>query len=280
MPHPVDNRDPPQFRVGVEDLEEFEQPLGIHFRANLDANRIADAAEVIGMGTLDLRRPHADPRKVCAEVVPSFTPWHLASHRLLVRQEERFVACEEVDPADFRGPNPGQGLHESERVGDTLHHLLVFPCTRRVCNKLEVPVFGVVEVGKPTVDKRADKIQGQRSVFVATQHPLRIRDTVSGGEIRAVDDLATVSRQGHAITLFGVRAAWFGVLAGKSTDSGDAAFEPEGQQQAHLKEDLELVGDDLRRTLVESFGAGAPLEKESFSFCGLRKLNPQPFDLP
>ena len=40
----------------------------------------------------------------------------------------------------------------------------------RVLEEAEVPVLGVVQVGEPAVDQRADEVERQRRALVAAQH--------------------------------------------------------------------------------------------------------------
>jgi hypothetical protein len=52
-----------------------------------------------------------------------------------------------------------------------------------------------MQIGEAAVDQRADEIDGERRAFVAAQQQLRIRLARGGGEVGAVDDVATVGRQ-------------------------------------------------------------------------------------
>jgi hypothetical protein len=44
-----------------------------------------------------------------------------------------------------------------------------------VLHEVEIPVLGVVEVGKPSFDQGADEVEGQRRSLVAAQQQLGIR---------------------------------------------------------------------------------------------------------
>ena len=46
----------------VQFMHEFLKPLRTHAGADLDADRIGDAAEILHVGAVDLRSAHSNPR--------------------------------------------------------------------------------------------------------------------------------------------------------------------------------------------------------------------------
>mmetsp|Transcript_14837 Transcript_14837/g.38297 ORF Transcript_14837/g.38297 Transcript_14837/m.38297 type:complete len:247 (-) Transcript_14837:725-1465(-) len=55
--------------IGVENLHELLQLVGCHAWANLAANRVLDATEILDVPARQLARAVADPHHVCAQVV-------------------------------------------------------------------------------------------------------------------------------------------------------------------------------------------------------------------
>jgi hypothetical protein len=137
---------------------------------------------------------------------------------------------------------------------------------------VQVPVFRVVQVGETVVDQRADEVHRHRRARMALDHPARVGDAGLGGEGRAVDQVATVARQGHAVLALGVGRARLGVLAGEAADAHHRQAHAVHQHQAHLQQHLEAVRDHLGRAVVEDLGAVAALQQEALAILRLRQL--------
>ena len=86
---------PAGLALGIEHVEQARSQSGVIARADLDAERVADAAEELDVRAVELRGAHADPREVRRQVVPAGAARHAAGLRLLVRQRERLVARED-----------------------------------------------------------------------------------------------------------------------------------------------------------------------------------------
>ncbi len=250
-----------------------------HPGADLDRDRVADAAEV-----LDVRRAHrgahAQPREVGRQVVPAGAPRHLSGLRLLVGQHQRLVAGEEVDALELAHLHAGQRLHEAQGLGDRLHHALVLDGVGRVLEEAQVPVLGVVEIGEAAVDQRADEVERQRRAVVAAHHAPGVGTAVLGRERQSVHQVAAIGRQRHVAARLEVLGARLGVLPGEATDADHPLLRAVHQHQAHLEQDLELAGDDLGRAVLEALGAVAALEQEALPVRGLGQEPAQRLDLP
>jgi hypothetical protein len=115
---------------------------------------------------------------------------------------------------------------------------------------------------------------------MAEQQARRVGGACRGGEFGAIDEVAAITGQGEAIAGLQVRGAWLGVLAGDAPDPDHPLLQALHQNQAHLEQDLELVGDDVRLAVGETLGAVAPLEQEAIAPRRRRQLFPQRMDLP
>jgi len=69
-------------------------------------------------------------------------------------------------------------------------------------------------------------------------------------------------------------------LAGDASDTDDGLLATMDEHEAHLKEDLELIGDLRGRAISETFGAIAALKEEAPTLGGFRQLLLEGFDLP
>ena len=96
----------------------------------------------------------------------------------------------------------------------------------------------------------------------------------SAREGGAIDQVAAIAGQRHAVAGFGLGRARLGILAGKTPDADHPLVAAVNQDQAHLQQDLQLVGDRLGAAVVESLAAVAALQQES-----LAVLRPRPVAL-
>ncbi len=86
-----------------------------------------------------------------------------------------------------------------------------------------------------------------------------------GVEIEAVDDVAAIGRQGHAVLRLGVGRARLGELPGEPAELDHRAAGAEGQHHRHLQQHLEGVADVVRVELGEALGAVAALQQEGLA---------------
>src|SRR5260221_11514122 len=114
----MDQRDATGLAIRIEYREQAAQPLDGHRGTDLDADRIANAAVELDVRAFELRRAHADPRKVRRQVVVAIAAWHASRLRLLVRQRERLVAGVDVDGTQRLVLDAGDRADEVERLAD------------------------------------------------------------------------------------------------------------------------------------------------------------------
>ena len=232
------------------------------------------------MGAVQRCGAHTDPRIVGGQVEPATLARHLPGLRLLVGQQQRLVRGVEIDPVEVVHLHPGQGLHETHRVADRVHHLLVLPGQRRTAHPAQVPVLGMVQVGEAAIDQRAHEVHGQRRTGVRGQHPLRVRLSGRGGEFRAIDHVAAITWQADAIAGFGVGRTRLGVLPGEAAHPYHRQAQAVDQDQAHLQQHLEPVGNRARLAVAEVLRAITALQQEAPALLGLGQLPLQFQDLP
>ena len=134
-------------------------------------------------------------------------------------------------------------------------------------NKVEVPQFGMVQIGEPAIDQAANVVERQGRMLIGPQQQLGIGRTGLGGEGRAVHEVTAIAGQRHAITRFGVGRAGFRILTGKSPHADYPLVPPENQNQAHLQQDFQFAGDGSGLTVVKPLTTIAALEQETPTAC-------------
>ena len=118
----------------------------------------------------------------------------------------------------------------------------------------------MAEVGKPALDQATGEVQRHCRPFVASQQQLRIGCAVLERKGGAVDQIATIARQGDAVAGFELGRAGFGVLAGKTPHPRHPPLHSVGEHNAHLQQNLEIGGDRVAATVAEALGTVAPLQ--------------------
>ena len=120
----------------------------------------------------------------------------------------------------------------------------------------------VLEVGVAAGGEGAQQVERRRGLAVGLDLPARIGLARGGRELDVVDDVAAISRQGHAVDRLGVGGARLGELASDPPDLHDGRSGGEGHHHRHLKEDPEEIADVVGRMFAEALGAIAALEQE------------------
>ena len=217
------------------------------------------------MRVVGLARAIADPDHVAGGAVPVAGRRILARHRLLVAEQQRFVAGVDIGAAQLRMVleiEPA-GLHEGERLGDAVRHLLVAVHRLRVFYKTEHPLMHAAEARVAAMREGAQQVQRRGGLVIGLDQPRRIGRARLDRELRAVDDVAAIARQLDAVALLGRRGTRLGELAGEAPDLHHRRSRREGQHHRHLQEHAEEVADRVRAVVLEAFGAVATLNQES-----------------
>ena len=135
----------PGTRSGLSASQRASDLVGGGGGAELAAERVADAAEELDVGAVELAGALADPEHVGRAVVPVAGEGVLAGERLLVAEDQRLVAGEEVDLVQVRlglgvdaaGPHEAQG--PVDLVGQPLVALALAARARRTPGSTRAP---------------------------------------------------------------------------------------------------------------------------------------------
>ncbi len=205
---------------GVEGLAEREHLLRRGGRPELDAERVADAAQELQVGAVDLARALADPQHVGRAVVPLAGGGVDAGQRLLVAEDERLVARVQVDLVQLvRGLEvDAAGAHEPQRPLDLLGQRLVAPPLAAGGDELLVPGVHAREVGEAALGVRAQQVQRRGRLVVRLDEPRRIGPPCLGRRCRAVHDVAAEHRQVDVADALGGSRPRLRELAGDAPD--------------------------------------------------------------
>ena len=247
---------------------------------DLDADGVLDAAQVFDVRAAGIVGAQPDPGKVRQQVEVAGAARHTPGLRRFIAQVQGLVRGEEIDLVGIAGAHSEHVLDELQRVLDGLHHAVVFRRQGGVARPVDVEIFGVVEVGEAALDQGAHEVQHHGGAFVAAEQELGIGPAGLGGEFGAVDVIAAIGRQADAVAGLLGGGARLGVLAGEASDADYRTARAHHQNQRHLEQDFERVGDARRRAIDEALGAIAALEHELASFGGLGQLFAQVQNLP
>ena len=136
--------------VRVEPFAQLEHVVGRGVGPELAPERVADAAEELDVGAVELARPLADPQHVGRAVVPVARERVLAGEVLLVTEDERLVARVDVDLVELEGAFEVDtaGPHEAQRPLDLAGELLVALALTARGDELLHPLVHAGEVGE------------------------------------------------------------------------------------------------------------------------------------
>lgn len=132
-----------------------------------------------------------------------------------------------------------------------------------------------MQVGKPALGEGAQQVEGGGGLVVRLQQAFRVRYAAFFIETDAVDDIATVGRQCHAVDGLVVSRARLGELSGHAPDLDHRAAGRESHDNGHLQQHLEGVADFRSGKLGETFGAIAALQQKRSSLGHFGELTAQ-----
>ena len=269
-------------RAGLSVLAQRQQLAGLDRRADLAADRVADAAQELDVGAVEVAGALADPQHVGGAVVPAAGQRVLAGQRLLVAEDQRLVAGVDVDRRQRRvalGVDAA-GPHEVQGPLDLGGQLLVAATLRAGRHELLVPRVDPGEVGEPALGEGAHEVQRRGRLVVRLHEALGVGRAGAGLEQRAVDDVAAERRQVDVALALGGAGAGLGELAGDAPDLHDRDAHRVRQHDGHLEDDAQLLPDVVGRELLERLGAVAGLQEEGVAGGDLGERGLQRAGLP
>lgn len=192
----------------VDNVEDADELVRGHAGADLDANRVGDAAEELDVGAVELARAITDPEEVRGgRVVVCW--WRVrgcvggglekAREALLVFEGEALVAGVDVDGFDAAVSVDADGVHKAQGVFDPAHDLLVLLFNRWRDDMAQSPVEWGVQISQAGGERGADVVQGGGGVEVGGDESRGIGFAGYGVCGEAVDVVA--SEGGHLYTV-------------------------------------------------------------------------------
>eukprot|EP00983_Pelagomonas_calceolata_P009338 302265-Pelagomonas_calceolata.AAC.3 len=181
-----------------------------------------------------------------------------ASQGLLVVKQQRLMGGVELRLTHQRaGWVHTAGCHEGDGLIHAVGQVLVGLALWAVLHEVQVPLRHPGQATVATGAEATQQVERGSGLVVGLHEALRVGDARLGRELRAVDDIAPVRGQRHAIDGLVVGGAWLGELAGDAAqlDDGDAA--PEGEHYRHLQQHPVEVPDAVGAELTEGLRAVA-----------------------
>ena len=256
----------PGTRPGSSTSHSATTSSGVAAGPELDPHRVADAAQELEVGAVQLPGPLPHPQQVGRAVVPAPGEAVAPGHGLLVAEQQGLVGGVEVDLVDDRGGGQvdAAGGHEAQRPVDAVGDRVVAPARRAPGHELLVPAVHLVEVGEAALGEGPQQVQGGRRTGgrrAACRVGSGWRAAASKPSSLTMSPRYTAARPRRRSSLGRLRglANWPAIRPTLTTGTPGAV----GQHHRHLEDDLELVADGVGREGVEGLRAVARLEQEA-----------------
>mmetsp|Transcript_14974 Transcript_14974/g.40394 ORF Transcript_14974/g.40394 Transcript_14974/m.40394 type:complete len:422 (+) Transcript_14974:914-2179(+) len=244
--------------VRVQGRHQADQLPWVHLVRHLDTDGVLDAPQELHMGVVQLTRALTAPQEVSRAIVPATCRGVQASQGLLVVKQQRLMGGVELRLTHQRaGWVHTAGCHEGDGLIHAVGQVLVGLALWAVLHEVQVPLRHPGQATVATGAEATQQVERGSGLVVGLHEALRVGDARLGRELRAVDDIAPVRGQRHAIDGLVVGGAWLGELAGDAAqlDDGDAA--PEGEHYRHLQQHPVEVPDAVGAELTEGLRAVA-----------------------
>jgi hypothetical protein len=101
---------------------------------------------------------------------------------------------------------------------------------------------------------------------------LRLGRTIRFGETFAVHQVSPIAGQSGGLAGFELLRARLGVLSSEPSHTDHWLVAAVNQDQTHLQQDFQLVGDGIGGAIFKLLGAIAALQKKSLPLRGIGKL--------
>ena len=257
--HPGDEGQAARLTLRVELVDQAQRVVAGRGRAQLHADGVAHPGQEVDVGVVQFAGALPDPEEVRRGVVRQAGARVDARQGPLVVEQQRLVAGEELHAQRVEVGTAGG--HELDGAVDVPGQRLVAG-VGRVFGEALVPLVHQAQVREAALREGADEVQGGGGGVVGLQHPAGVVAAGLGREIVAVDDVAAVRREGHAVAGFVVGRAWLRELAGHAAHFDDRHGRTVGEDDGHLQDGLDPGTDFVRRCGFKRFRAVAALEQE------------------
>mmetsp|Transcript_16389 Transcript_16389/g.27547 ORF Transcript_16389/g.27547 Transcript_16389/m.27547 type:complete len:440 (-) Transcript_16389:93-1412(-) len=263
--------------LGVDRLDELDELAGVALVADLDADGVFDAAHVLDVCAVQLAGALADPQQVRRAAVPLVRCAVHAGESLLVVQQERLVAGEELGAFRDRVVllNAARS-HEKYRLIQLLGEVQELLALLAVLlHEIKVPLLDALQGSVATHGKPAQQVKCRSGLVVRPDQAGGVGRARRGGERVAVDVVTAVARELHPVDCLRVRRPWLRELTSHASDLDDGHTSSVHQYGTHLQDNAEGIANVIRLELREALGAVAALQHEAVAHRHLRQLGPQ-----
>ena len=271
--HAGDESDATGHVLGVELLDQRDDGLAVGFVADLDADGVGDAAEVLHVRAVRLPGALAAPEEVRAAPVVLLGGGVQTREPLLVPEVERLVRGEKVG-----GLHAGAVLvdparrHERERGVNLIRQRPVLGAPLLILHKVEVPLGDALQRGVTAVGEGAEEVEGGAGLVVRLEKALGVRATRLRGKLGGVDVVAAVGGEGDAVDRLHVLGPGLGELTGHAAQLHDGHAGAVHEDDGHLEEDAVGVPHVVGAKLLKRLGAIAAKEHERVARGGVGEL--------
>ena len=176
-PEPGDEGQPARQAVRVQAVAQRHDLVGRAVRADLAADRVADAREELDVRAVELAGAVADPHQVGRAVVPVAGQRVHAGQAFLVGEDQRLVARPEVDlvQALLGAEVDAAGGHEAQGAVDLRRDALVALALGRRRHELLVPQVHLGQVGEAALGEGAQQVERRGRLLVRRDQAVGIR---------------------------------------------------------------------------------------------------------
>mmetsp|Transcript_68252 Transcript_68252/g.154409 ORF Transcript_68252/g.154409 Transcript_68252/m.154409 type:complete len:281 (-) Transcript_68252:422-1264(-) len=227
--------------VRVDRVEQRDELVRGALVADLDPDRVLDAADELEVATVELPGPLAHPDHVGGTVVVLVGDRVLAGQRLLVPEQKALVRHIELRLGEgVRGGVHPDGAHEAERLLHLGAQVPVLAARRTAGHELEVPRVEPLQVGVSALGEGPQDVQGLGALVVGLDREPGVRGARLEREVLRVHVVALVRGVRHLLAVhhFGLhrRAPRLGELPRHAPDLDHRLARPVGDDQSHLED--------------------------------------------
>mmetsp|Transcript_26844 Transcript_26844/g.58209 ORF Transcript_26844/g.58209 Transcript_26844/m.58209 type:complete len:419 (+) Transcript_26844:29-1285(+) len=241
-------------------------------RPDLDADGVSETTEELDVSAIQRACSISNPHKVSTQIEPFVLPF--MNKRLFIGEMQSFVRREQVHLLQLWFLPCAASFHERIGILDALDHLkvlLVVPDL--LVHESEIPTLRLVEIGEAREEQSTRVVDRGSAVKVRLLQPLGI-----GVAIACVETVDVVSSEGwvhNALNGLCRTRPRFGKLSSHPPDSNRWNLRAPGQDETHLKQNLELVFNCFLVAVEEPLCAITTLQQKPLPLRHFRELPSQ-----